>query len=62
MHVLYHSFVVAVERNAFVPLVDVVGVLPQQHTAEQERAPGHQPLQPGQPHLQHSVWLVSATD
>lgn len=46
-----------VELHPLVPLVDVVGVLAQQDAVEQQRAPGHQLLEAGQPQFQlHLLW------
>jgi hypothetical protein len=40
------------KSNTLVPLLDVVRILSQQHTAQQQRPPLHQPLKPRQTHLQ----------
>ena len=52
---MYLSRIALVQLDPFVPLVDVVGVLPQQDTVQQERPSGYQLLEAGQPELQVNV-------
>jgi hypothetical protein len=60
---MYLSRIALVQLDPFVPLVDVVGVLPQQDTVQQERPSGYQLLEAGQPELQVNViWKRQSKD
>ena len=54
---MYLSWIALVQLDPLVPLVDIVGVLPQQDAVQQEWPSGDELLKAGQPELHvHVIW------